>query len=49
MSSPAFVVVCVIDDSHFGWSEVESQCSFMLFAGKWMKLKNFILNKVSQA
>jgi hypothetical protein len=24
-SSPACVVVCVIDDNHFGWSEVESQ------------------------
>jgi hypothetical protein len=29
-SSPAFVVDRVIDDSHFDWSEVESQCSFDL-------------------
>jgi hypothetical protein len=29
-SSPAFVVVCVIHDSHFEWGEIESQCSFDL-------------------
>jgi hypothetical protein len=29
-SSPAFVVICVIDDSHSDWSEVESQCHFDL-------------------
>jgi hypothetical protein len=27
---PAFVVVCVIDDSRSDWNEVESQCSFDL-------------------
>jgi hypothetical protein len=26
VSSPAFVVVCVLDDSHSDWDEVESQC-----------------------
>jgi hypothetical protein len=29
-SSPAFVVDRIIDDSHFDWGEVESQCSFDL-------------------
>jgi hypothetical protein len=28
--SPAFVVICVIDDSHFNWGEVEPQCHFDL-------------------
>jgi hypothetical protein len=27
MSLPEFVVVCVTDDTHFDWGEVESQCS----------------------
>jgi hypothetical protein len=29
ISSPAFVVACVIDDSHFDWGELESQGHFM--------------------
>jgi hypothetical protein len=29
-SSLAFVVICVIDDSHLDWGEVESQCHFDL-------------------
>jgi hypothetical protein len=28
ISSPAFIVVCAIDDSYFDWVEVESQCTF---------------------
>jgi hypothetical protein len=27
---PAFVVVCVIDNCHSDWSEVETQCPFDL-------------------
>jgi hypothetical protein len=30
ISSPSFLVICVIDDSHIDWSEVESQCTFDL-------------------
>jgi hypothetical protein len=26
-----FVFVCVIDDSHSDWGEVESQCNFELY------------------
>jgi hypothetical protein len=29
-SSATSIVVCVIDDSHFDWGAVESQCSFDL-------------------
>jgi hypothetical protein len=30
-SSPAFVVVCVLDDSLSDWSDVNSQCVFDLY------------------